>query len=314
MGVTLTSDFDQTAALPQVSDLVVPVCLHVSACNRVASYHQMPSYALRRCPTWWCPCGCCRATWARSWPGAPLTACRLCTPAAGPAGRTSSGCGKTREFGGRRMRVAACVWSCSAMCSVVYVMVRGIATYKMSCTCGASHLQDAEDEHVQQVPYHAPGPLPTCRRPDTWSGSPKGGGDGSANVANASSSSTSRAAYAVARLEPALRALEDSNNATCRNCPSNARCGGGAVLVPLAGYWHSAPNSTLMHRYIGALGAGGLRVQGSGFHTACFQGFDWGSGDGPRAAAPCPACRILRMISRSTTLARRPASRTAPEP
>lgn len=34
---------------------------------------------------------------------------------------------------------------------------------------------------------------------------------------------------------------------TCEPCPFNANCTGGAVLVPLEGFWHSAPNSTIMH-------------------------------------------------------------------
>ncbi|KAG2449685.1 hypothetical protein HYH02_005214 [Chlamydomonas schloesseri] len=37
-------------------------------------------------------------------------------------------------------------------------------------------------------------------------------------------------------------------DSVCRNCPQNAECPGGAVIVPLAGYWHSAPNSTKVHR------------------------------------------------------------------
>ncbi len=36
--------------------------------------------------------------------------------------------------------------------------------------------------------------------------------------------------------------------ATCRNCPAGAQCPGGAVLVPLPGFWHSAANSTALHR------------------------------------------------------------------
>ena len=33
----------------------------------------------------------------------------------------------------------------------------------------------------------------------------------------------------------------------CEACPANAKCSGGAVIAPLPGYWHSSPNSTLMH-------------------------------------------------------------------
>ncbi len=36
--------------------------------------------------------------------------------------------------------------------------------------------------------------------------------------------------------------------ATCRNCPAGAQCPGGAVLVPQPGWWHSAANSTAIHR------------------------------------------------------------------
>ncbi|KXZ50639.1 hypothetical protein GPECTOR_15g323 [Gonium pectorale] len=35
--------------------------------------------------------------------------------------------------------------------------------------------------------------------------------------------------------------------AGCQACPQHAECPGGAVVVPKPGYWHSAPNSTLMH-------------------------------------------------------------------
>ncbi len=36
--------------------------------------------------------------------------------------------------------------------------------------------------------------------------------------------------------------------ATCHQCPSVAQCTGGAVVVPQPGYWHSAANSTKIHR------------------------------------------------------------------
>ncbi|KAG2501446.1 hypothetical protein HYH03_001229 [Edaphochlamys debaryana] len=34
----------------------------------------------------------------------------------------------------------------------------------------------------------------------------------------------------------------------CNNCPEGAFCPGGATVVPLPGYWHSAANSTQMHK------------------------------------------------------------------
>ncbi len=34
---------------------------------------------------------------------------------------------------------------------------------------------------------------------------------------------------------------------TCLPCPENAECYGGATLVPMAGTWHSAANSTFMN-------------------------------------------------------------------
>ncbi|KAG2486978.1 hypothetical protein HYH03_014351 [Edaphochlamys debaryana] len=52
-------------------------------------------------------------------------------------------------------------------------------------------------------------------------------------------------------------AVESFSNATlaailekgvCHPCPSDAYCPGGAVVVPLAGFWQSAANSTLMQR------------------------------------------------------------------
>lgn len=30
-------------------------------------------------------------------------------------------------------------------------------------------------------------------------------------------------------------------------CPLHANCSGGSALVPVPGYYHSAPNSTIMH-------------------------------------------------------------------
>ncbi|KAG2424440.1 hypothetical protein HXX76_014493 [Chlamydomonas incerta] len=36
--------------------------------------------------------------------------------------------------------------------------------------------------------------------------------------------------------------------AQCRNCPDNTICPGGAMMVPQPGYWHSAANSTAVHR------------------------------------------------------------------
>ena len=35
----------------------------------------------------------------------------------------------------------------------------------------------------------------------------------------------------------------DPSQEDCRNCEEHARCSGGAVLVPIAGYWHSTPFS-----------------------------------------------------------------------
>lgn len=47
-------------------------------------------------------------------------------------------------------------------------------------------------------------------------------------------------------------ALQDSvarsSNLVCEACPANSKCMGGAVVVPVAGYWHSAPNATYAHR------------------------------------------------------------------
>ncbi|KAG2486976.1 hypothetical protein HYH03_014349 [Edaphochlamys debaryana] len=54
-----------------------------------------------------------------------------------------------------------------------------------------------------------------------------------------------------------MNAVESFSNTTladvlekgvCHPCPSDAYCPGGAVVVPLAGFWQSAANSTLMHR------------------------------------------------------------------
>jgi hypothetical protein len=40
----------------------------------------------------------------------------------------------------------------------------------------------------------------------------------------------------------------DPRNSTCDQCVPNAECPGGAVILPLPGFWHSSPNSVQMHR------------------------------------------------------------------
>ncbi len=51
--------------------------------------------------------------------------------------------------------------------------------------------------------------------------------------------------------------------ATCAACPSLGQCAGGAVVVPQPGYWHSAANSTKIHRcpYPAACGGSAYRMQ-----------------------------------------------------
>ncbi|KAG2486979.1 hypothetical protein HYH03_014352 [Edaphochlamys debaryana] len=39
-----------------------------------------------------------------------------------------------------------------------------------------------------------------------------------------------------------------SSEAVCQPCPANAHCPGGGALAPRPGYWHSAANSTAIHR------------------------------------------------------------------
>ncbi|KXZ48022.1 hypothetical protein GPECTOR_31g386 [Gonium pectorale] len=51
------------------------------------------------------------------------------------------------------------------------------------------------------------------------------------------------------------QASEDT--ATCQPCPADASCFGGGVLVPNAGYWHSAPDSAQFHRCPYELACGG---------------------------------------------------------
>jgi hypothetical protein len=38
------------------------------------------------------------------------------------------------------------------------------------------------------------------------------------------------------------------NSSSCRDCPHGAQCPGGFAIVPLPGMWHSAPESTQVHR------------------------------------------------------------------
>ncbi|KXZ42204.1 hypothetical protein GPECTOR_183g265 [Gonium pectorale] len=51
------------------------------------------------------------------------------------------------------------------------------------------------------------------------------------------------------------QASEDT--ATCQPCPADASCFGGGVLVPHAGYWHSAPDSAQFHLCPYELACGG---------------------------------------------------------
>ncbi|KAG2446582.1 hypothetical protein HYH02_008567 [Chlamydomonas schloesseri] len=39
----------------------------------------------------------------------------------------------------------------------------------------------------------------------------------------------------------------DGSEVMCKECPNNADCPGGRAIVPLPGYWHSAPNSAAVH-------------------------------------------------------------------
>ncbi len=48
-----------------------------------------------------------------------------------------------------------------------------------------------------------------------------------------------------------------NDRATCRPCPAAAQCPGGAVMVPRPGHWHSAANSTRVHRCPYAPACGG---------------------------------------------------------
>ncbi|KAG2501455.1 hypothetical protein HYH03_001235 [Edaphochlamys debaryana] len=41
--------------------------------------------------------------------------------------------------------------------------------------------------------------------------------------------------------------VQEQSASICNNCPEGAYCPGGAAVVPLPGYWHSAANSTQMH-------------------------------------------------------------------
>ncbi|GLC55873.1 hypothetical protein PLESTB_001038400 [Pleodorina starrii] len=64
-----------------------------------------------------------------------------------------------------------------------------------------------------------------------------GGGSGSGDIAARSLQRF------LTKMNDTLKASDDS----CKTCPSNALCLGGAVIVPEQGYWHSAANSTQIH-------------------------------------------------------------------
>lgn len=42
----------------------------------------------------------------------------------------------------------------------------------------------------------------------------------------------------------------DPRNSTCDICVPNAECSGGALIQPTPGFWHSAPHSIQMHRWV----------------------------------------------------------------
>ncbi len=64
-------------------------------------------------------------------------------------------------------------------------------------------------------------------------------------------------------VEQLLDRANSKRAAVCRTCPPMAQCPGGAVVVPLPGWWHSAANSTAMHRcpYAPACGRGAKEEQ-----------------------------------------------------
>ncbi len=64
-------------------------------------------------------------------------------------------------------------------------------------------------------------------------------------------------------VEQLLDRANSKRAAVCRTCPPMAQCPGGAVVVPLPGWWHSAANSTAMHRcpYAPACGRGAKEDQ-----------------------------------------------------
>ncbi|KAG2498218.1 hypothetical protein HYH03_003969 [Edaphochlamys debaryana] len=47
--------------------------------------------------------------------------------------------------------------------------------------------------------------------------------------------------------EDSVGAEATAASTVCLPCPANAVCPGGSIVVPLPGYWHSSPSSTLIH-------------------------------------------------------------------
>lgn len=52
---------------------------------------------------------------------------------------------------------------------------------------------------------------------------------------------------ACTKCEKGYFSLNPENN-TCDMCVENANCSGGAVILPVQGFWHSSPQSLQMHR------------------------------------------------------------------
>lgn len=93
--------------------------------------------------------------------------------------------------------------------------------------------------------------------------------------------------------------IPSSELPTCEVCPDNAECSGGAVVVPEAGFWHSSPNSTVMHACITPKACRALkdRARAEALQSgllACQEAW---------YATPLPGQQVLDVLRRSGLLA-----------
>lgn len=73
---------------------------------------------------------------------------------------------------------------------------------------------------------------------------------GASSSSSPSTATSANSAVSKSTKHAPLRLASKLTNATfpaCEMCPAHALCPGGSAVLPLEGFWHSSPNSSLMH-------------------------------------------------------------------